>query len=168
VQARQELLDAGKSFTEIDSILKAQVDHFYTLLASEESYNGKGKAFALALEASHASQRSVALPGGVPSSYDTALMKEYKKQAEQFNESPDTFVPPTAEEEKKATAPPSVEVDRVVLELANRLAAIFNKLDLKAQTQQVDLKKVKEISDLSQKLAEKLKEQESEAPSSSN
>ncbi|KAI3834782.1 hypothetical protein MKX03_037916 [Papaver bracteatum] len=135
-EARKKLEDAGKSLTEIDAVLKAQVEHLHLLMASQETYDNQGKAFALALEASHESQRSVALPAGIPSGYDTPLMAEYKEQAKKYTEDPKGYKVPTAEEDKKATAPappPTLQVDRAriqaILDLADQLAKLIKDLD---------------------------------------
>ncbi|KAI3980314.1 hypothetical protein MKX01_001385 [Papaver californicum] len=167
-EARAELEAAGKSFTEIDAILKSQVDHLILLMVSQETYDEQGSAYALALEASHQSQRATALPAGVKSGFEIPLVAELNKQAKAHSLDPDTYVVPTAEEDKKSTAPPTVEVDEPVLDLANRLAEILKNLDSKAPTQQVDLAKIREISELSQRLAEKLKELDSQASASSS
>ncbi|KAI3866521.1 hypothetical protein MKX03_032736 [Papaver bracteatum] len=167
-KAREELIAAGKSLTEIDAILKSQVDHLILLMVSQETYDKQGNAYALALEASHESQRATALPAGVKSGFEIPLVGEYNNQAKAHSLDPDNYVVPTAEEDKKAVAPPTVEVDEPILDLAHRLAEALKTLDSQAPTKQVDLAKVQEISDLSQRLAEKLKELNSQAPSSSS
>ncbi|KAI3832097.1 hypothetical protein MKX03_003452 [Papaver bracteatum] len=167
-EARAELIAAGTSLTEIDAILKSQVDHLILLMVSQETYDEQGSAYALALEASHESQRATALPAGVKSGFEIPLVGEFNKQAKAHSLDPDNYVVPTVEEDKKAVAPPTVEVDEPILDLAHRLAEALKTLDSQAPTKQVDLAKVQEISDLSQRLAEKLKELNSQAPSSSS
>ncbi|KAI3836578.1 hypothetical protein MKW92_043268 [Papaver armeniacum] len=167
-KARAELIAAGKSLTEIDAILKSQVDHLILLMVSQETYDEQGSAYALALEASHESQRATALPAGVKSGFEIPLVGEYNNQAKAHSLDPDNYVVPTAEEDKKAVAPPTVEVDEPILDLAHRLAETLKILDSQAPTKQVDLAKVQEISELSQRLAEKLKGLDSQAPSSSS
>ncbi|RZC47075.1 hypothetical protein C5167_040047 [Papaver somniferum] len=167
-EARAELIAAGKSFTQIDAILKSQVDHLILLMVSQETYDEQGSAYARALEASHESQRATALPAGVKSGFEIPLVGEFNKQAKAHSLDPDNYVVPTPEEDKKAVAPPTVEVDEPILDLAHRLAEILKTLDSQAPTKQVDLAKVQEISALSQGLAEKLKELDSQAPSSSS
>ncbi|KAI3975118.1 hypothetical protein MKX01_031098 [Papaver californicum] len=108
VEAREKLEDTNTSLTEIDAILKAQVEHLLLLMVSQETYDNQGRAFALALEASHESQRATALPDGIPGLYDTPVMAEYKKQAKNYDLDPKGYVVPTAEEDKIATAPPQV------------------------------------------------------------
>ncbi|KAI3890054.1 hypothetical protein MKW92_013300 [Papaver armeniacum] len=160
VEAKQKLVDAGTSLTDIHAILKSQVDHLVTLMASQETYDSKGKAFALALEASHESQRSTVLPDGIPSMYDTPLMVEYKKQAEEFNRNPETYVVPTAEQDEIATAPPTIQVDQVILDLAHRLAQnLKEELESQAPPLQVERSKILDIFALSKTLAETLKEE---------
>ncbi|KAI3921546.1 hypothetical protein MKW98_013480 [Papaver atlanticum] len=167
-EARAELIAAGKSLTEIDAILKSQVDHLILLMVSQETYDEQGSAYALALEASHESQRATALPAGVKSGFEIPLVGEFNKQAKAHSLDPDNYVVPTVKEDKKAVAPPTVEVDEPILDLAHRLAETLKILDSQAPTKQVDLEKVQEISDLSQRLAEKLEELNSQAPSSSS
>ncbi|KAI3986116.1 hypothetical protein MKX01_036425 [Papaver californicum] len=167
-EARAELVAAGTSLTEIDAILKSQVDHLILLMVSQETYDEQGSAYALALEASHQSQRATALPAGVKSGFEIPLVAELNKQAKAYSLDPYNYVVPTAEEDKKSTAPPTVEVDEPVLDLAHRLEELLKNLDSKAQTQQVDLAKILEISELSQRLTEKLKELHSQASASSS
>ncbi|MCL7031369.1 hypothetical protein MKW94_001805 [Papaver nudicaule] len=119
-EARKTLEDAGKSLTEIDAVLKAQVDHLHLLMASQATYDSEGQAFALALEATHESQRAVALPAGIPSGFETPLMEEFKKQAELHTADPEGYKIPTPEEDKKATAPPPPPVPKVVPETPSR------------------------------------------------
>ncbi|KAI3898290.1 hypothetical protein MKX03_033967 [Papaver bracteatum] len=96
-KARKMLVDASASFAEIDAVvLEAQVEHLHLLMASQETYDNQGKVFALSLEASHESQRSTALPDGILSIYDTPLMSDYKKQAENYSKDPEACMVPTA------------------------------------------------------------------------
>ncbi|XP_026429770.1 uncharacterized protein LOC113326217 [Papaver somniferum] len=135
-EARKKLEDANASLSEIDAVLKAQVEHLHLLMASQETYDNQGKAFALALEASHESQRSTALPAGIPSLYDTPLMAEYKTQARNYDLDPEGYKVPRPEEDKITTAPPpppSLQVDRAkiqeILDMANQLAKLLRDLD---------------------------------------
>ncbi|KAI3944029.1 hypothetical protein MKW98_015181 [Papaver atlanticum] len=135
-EARKKLEDANASLSEIDAVLKAQVEHLHLLMASQETYDNQGKAFALALEASHESQRSTALPAGIPSLYDTPLMAEYKTQARNYDLDPEGYKVPTPEEDKITTAPPPppvLQVDRAkiqeILDMANQLAKLLKDLD---------------------------------------
>lgn len=155
-EAREKLIAAGTSLAEIDAILKSQVDHLILLMVSQETYEEQGRAYALALEASHQSQRATALPAGVKSGFEIPLVGEYNNQAKAHSLDPENYVVPTVEEDKKAIAPPTVEVDEPIRDLAHRLAETLKTLDSKAPTKQVDLAKVREISDLSQRLARKL------------
>ncbi|KAI3869934.1 hypothetical protein MKW98_002823 [Papaver atlanticum] len=110
-EARKSLDNADASVSEIDAVFKAQMEQLLLLMSSQETYDKQGKAFALALEASQESQRSVALPAGIASGYDTPLMAEYKEQAKKYDENPQTYMVPTAEEDSKATIPhPSLQL----------------------------------------------------------
>ncbi|KAI3861184.1 hypothetical protein MKX03_005664 [Papaver bracteatum] len=138
-EARKNLENADASFSEIDAVLKAQMEQLILLMASQETYDKQGEALALSLEASHASQRSAALPDGVPSMYDTPLMAEYKGQDKMYTKDPMGYKVPIAEEDKKATAPPpppEIKVDRIefkaILDLDDQLAKLLKDLDSKA------------------------------------
>ncbi|KAI3911245.1 hypothetical protein MKW92_029618 [Papaver armeniacum] len=135
-QARKKLEDANASLPEIEAILKAQVDHLHLLMASQETYDKQGRAFALAVEASHETQRATALPDGIPGLYETPLMAEYKKQAKNYDLDPENYVVPTAEEDKKATAPPpppppAQQVDRAkkIQEIRDLITLLTKKVD---------------------------------------
>ncbi|KAI3949074.1 hypothetical protein MKW92_030837 [Papaver armeniacum] len=135
-EARKNLENADASVSEIDAILKAQMEQLIVLMASQETYDKQGKAFALAVEASQESQRSVALPAGIASGYDTPLMDEYKEQAKMYTEDPMGYKVPTAEEDKKATAPPpppDLKVNRIefkeILDLVDQLDKRLKDLD---------------------------------------
>ncbi|RZC85762.1 hypothetical protein C5167_026431 [Papaver somniferum] len=132
-EARKMLEDANISLPEIEDILRAQVEHLHLLMASQETYDKQGRAFALAVESSHETQRAKALPDGIPGLYETPLMAEYKKQAKNFDLDPEGYVIPTAEEDKKATAtppppPPPQQVDR-----ANKIQEIRDLVTLPAK-----------------------------------
>ncbi|KAI3832095.1 hypothetical protein MKX03_032734 [Papaver bracteatum] len=135
-EARKKLEDANASLSEIDSVLKAQVEHLQLLMASQETYDSQGKAFALALEASHESQRSATLPAGIPTGYETPIMNEYKEQAKKYTQDPTGYKVPTAAEDSVATArkpPPVLQVNRekiqAILNLADQLAKMLKDLD---------------------------------------
>ncbi|KAI3943861.1 hypothetical protein MKX01_026404 [Papaver californicum] len=132
-EAREMLEDSNASLTEIDAILKAQVEHLLLLMVSEETYDNQGRAFALALEASHESQRATALPDGIPGLYDTPLMAEYKKQAKNYDKDPKGYVVPTAEEDKIATAPPPVPPPAEQVDRANKIQEIRDLITLLAK-----------------------------------
>ncbi|KAI3956370.1 hypothetical protein MKW92_033073 [Papaver armeniacum] len=136
-EARKMLEDTNTSLPEIEDILRAQVEHLHLLMASQETYDKQGRAFALAVEASHETQRATALPDGIPGLYETPLMAEYKKQAKNFDLDPENYVVPTAEEDKKATAPPppppppAQPVDRanIIQEIRNLITLLTKKVD---------------------------------------
>ncbi|KAI3944041.1 hypothetical protein MKW98_015193 [Papaver atlanticum] len=135
-EARKMLEDTNTSLPEIEAILKAQVDHLHLLMASQETYDKQGRAFALAVEASHETQRATALPDGIPGLYETPLMAEYKKQAKNFDLDPENYVVPTAEEDKRATAPPPPppapqQVDRAkkIQEIRDLITILAKKVD---------------------------------------
>ncbi|KAI3832098.1 hypothetical protein MKX03_003453 [Papaver bracteatum] len=98
--AREKLIDAKASLSEIDAILTAQLNQLLLFMVSQETYDKQGKAFALALEASHESQRATALPGVVAGMFNTPLMDEFIKQAGFFNQDPINYQVPTPEEDK--------------------------------------------------------------------
>ncbi|KAI3836577.1 hypothetical protein MKW92_043267 [Papaver armeniacum] len=91
-------------------------DEIEEVLAEERrirsTYKIQGSGFALALEASHESQRSVALPDGIPSGYDTPLMAEYKEQAKSYTLDPENYVVPTPEEDSVMEASPIPEAPK--------------------------------------------------------
>ncbi|KAI3842988.1 hypothetical protein MKW92_005074 [Papaver armeniacum] len=72
--AREKLIDAKASLLEIDAILTAQLNQLLLFMVSKETYDKQGKTFALALEASHESQRAITLPGGVAGMFNTPLL----------------------------------------------------------------------------------------------
>ncbi|KAI3966818.1 hypothetical protein MKX01_006755 [Papaver californicum] len=120
--AKQMLEDTNTSLSEIDAILKAQVERLIVLML-----------FALSLEASHDSQRATALPDGIPGMYDTPLMAEYKKQAKNYDLDPEGYVVPTAEEDKIATAPPPVPPPAEQVDRANKIKEIRDFITLLAK-----------------------------------
>ncbi|KAI3886664.1 hypothetical protein MKX03_036909 [Papaver bracteatum] len=132
-EARKMLEDANTSLPEIEAILRAQVEHLHLLMASQETYDKQGRAFALAVEASHETQRATALPDGIPGLYETPLMAEYKKQAKNFDLDPENYVVPTAEEDKKATAPPPPPPPPQQVDRANKIQEIRDLITLLAK-----------------------------------
>ncbi|KAI3944044.1 hypothetical protein MKW98_015196 [Papaver atlanticum] len=135
-EARKMLEDTNTSLPEIEAILRAQVEHLHLLMASQETYDKQGRAFALAVEASHETQRATALPDGIPGLYETPLMAEYKKQAKNYDLDPENYVVPTAEEDKRATAPPPPppapqQVDRAnkIQEIRDLITVLAKKVD---------------------------------------
>ncbi|KAI3921545.1 hypothetical protein MKW98_013479 [Papaver atlanticum] len=78
-------------------------DEIEEVLAEERrirsTYNIQGS------EASHESQRSVALPSGIPSGDDTPLMAEYEEQAKSYTLDHESYVVPTPEEDKNMASP---------------------------------------------------------------
>ncbi|XP_050377522.1 probable E3 ubiquitin-protein ligase WAVH2 [Argentina anserina] len=105
-EARKKLQDAKTklSVKEVDAILRAQLDQLLVFMVSQETYDKQGRAFALAVEASHDSQRAQPLPNADPSKvgmFTTPLMDLFMQQAMLFDQNPTGYRVPTEEEDKK-------------------------------------------------------------------
>ncbi|KAL5709395.1 hypothetical protein ACHQM5_020091 [Ranunculus cassubicifolius] len=101
-EARSKLVDAKASLSEVDAILKAQLDQLLLFMASQETYDKQGRAFALALEASHDSQRATASGDAAQAGmFNTPIMDLFIEQAMLFDKNPEGYKPPTEEEDRK-------------------------------------------------------------------
>ncbi|KAL5699961.1 hypothetical protein ACHQM5_025473 [Ranunculus cassubicifolius] len=128
-EARSKLNDAKTSLSvsvsEANAIMTAQLDQLLLYMASQDTYDKQGRAFALSLEASHDSQRSTGGDdSGQPGLYDIPIVKEVKEQAMLFDKDPVGYKPPTEEEDRKKIVN---KIDQAI-DLINKVAeAIKNK-----------------------------------------
>ncbi|KAI3868471.1 hypothetical protein MKX03_035644 [Papaver bracteatum] len=106
-EARAKLVDAKKKLSESDATLIAQLDQLFHIMVSQETYDKKGRAFVLALEASHEAQRATTFTGDNAFKvrvFNTPLMDQFIEQAGYFNENPDEYKVPTEEEDRQKVA----------------------------------------------------------------
>jgi len=123
-EARNKLTDAKSSLTvsEANEILKAQLDQLLLFMASQETYDKQGRAFALSLEASHADQRAAA--SGDPAQagmFDTPIMELLKEQAMLFDKDPTGYKPPSEEEDRKMVINKIDMARKLISDFANLL-----------------------------------------------
>ncbi|KAI3921547.1 hypothetical protein MKW98_013481 [Papaver atlanticum] len=143
---RQEVLDEerriGAAGAEPAHCMGVQLHPLLLFMVSQGTYDKQWKAFALALEASHESQRATALPGGVAGMFNTPLMDEFIKQDGFFNQDPINYQVPIPEEDKAtivASKPaPPVQEDwryarfRQVIDLTHNIAGRLREHDPRA------------------------------------
>ncbi|KAI3921536.1 hypothetical protein MKW98_013470 [Papaver atlanticum] len=105
-EARECLVAAKILLSEVDAILIAQLDQLFHFMVSQETYDIKGRAFALALEESHETQRATTFTSDNAFKvrmFNTPLMDQYVEQADSFNGNYDYEVP-TEEEDRQKVA----------------------------------------------------------------
>ncbi|RZC48324.1 hypothetical protein C5167_041277 [Papaver somniferum] len=105
-EAREFLVSAKILLSEVDAILIAQLDQLFHFMVSQETYDIKGRAFALALEESHEAQRATTFTSDNAFKvrmFNTPLMDQYIEQADSFNGNYDYEVP-TEEEDRQKVA----------------------------------------------------------------
>lgn len=106
-EARAKLVHAKKKLSEGDATLIAQLDQLFHFMVSQETYDTKGHAFVLALEASHGAQRATTFTGDNAFKvrmFNTPLMDQFVEQAVSFNKNPEEYKVPTEEEDRLKVA----------------------------------------------------------------
>ena len=102
VDAQNALDDVVDEPNELIDMLKYELELLWNLMNSQDIYNEKGRPFALSSLTSHGRQRCAARGDNVEKLglFSTPRMKEYIKQAKEFDKDP-SKPPPTEDQDVK-------------------------------------------------------------------
>ena len=127
LRAAQRLLnDVFDKPNVVIELLKSELQQLLDLMATQDLYNKKGRAFALSSETSHALQRFASR--GDVRAFATELMNAYLEQAQSFDKDPTKPLPPDPIRRPSSPPTPPSRPRPIVQENVNFFTTFFNLL----------------------------------------